>query len=284
MGSLLFCQIFLSSSIYSIIQPMTIHEALSFLRLSFPITLNDLDTTYRKLIKYYHPDRNQDRLEWSHRMTLLLNEAYTLIRTELSETVVLEQQPSPPSYPSIEKELKTAWAAVEGGIHLYYTFGLENIPIRKEGPFHLKYMLAQKQVKQGKAILDHLKPVSISPEDRNRVTLLINFCEAFLANMRIEKFFIADGSINHKAYKHYYNGSQLLDTFLRKVLFPEDFPRLVLPPKCSALCEQEFFTVLSYYQNSTWVGEATIKIALLQSFTNLVNYRMGKDTPTRSEK
>ncbi len=42
------------------------------MRISLPITLTDLEASYRHLIKQYHPDRNQDRLQWSHEMTLRL--------------------------------------------------------------------------------------------------------------------------------------------------------------------------------------------------------------------
>ncbi|MCX7787281.1 MAG: J domain-containing protein [Spirochaetes bacterium] len=263
---------------------MTLPEALSFMHINLPTTLTDLETTYRSLIKQYHPDRNQDRLQWSHEMTLRLNEAYTLIRDVLTKnTVEAEETEEEPNTPSpIYTELQKAWQKIENGIHLFYTYGLENPHIRQEGPFHIKFILAQKQIKQGKKILELYEQKPLLPEDREELSLQKSFCEAFLQNMRIQKTFVADGSIHHKAYKHYYNGSRLLDGFLKKILFPEDYSNLILPPKCSTLCQQELLTVLLHYHQSTWVGEATIKLALLESFLNLMNFRKERDSSHRS--
>ena len=253
------------------------------MRISFPTTLPDLEATYRSLIKQYHPDRNQDSLQWSHEMTLKLNEAYTLIREALTTGGPEAVNPvEHPIHPRIYSELQRAWHKIENGIHLFYTFGLENPHIRQEGPFHIKFVLAQKQIKQGKKILEQWKHEPLVPEDREELSLQESFCEAFLQNMRIQKIFVADGSIHHKAYKHYYNGSRLLDAFLKKLLFPEDYSNLILPPKCATLCQQEFLTVLLHFHQSTWVGEATIKLALLESFINLMNFRNDRDSFNRS--
>lgn len=263
---------------------MTLPEALSFMGIELPTTLNKLDTTYRILIKQYHPDRNQYRLQWSHEMTLRLNEAYALIRETISSGLPgeVESKSEPDGPPSIYTELKRAWQKIENGIHLFYTYGLENPHIRQEGPFHIKFVLAQKQIKEGKKILERWERERLLPEDREELSLQKSFCEAFLQNMRIQKTFIADGSIHHRAYKHYYNGSLLLDRFLKKILFPEDYSNLILPPKCTTLCEQELLTVILHYQQSMWVGEATIKLALLESLINLVNFRRERDYTNRS--
>lgn len=252
--------------------------------IKLPTTLNNLDTMYRTLIKQYHPDRNQGRLQWSHEMTLRLNEAYALIRETLSSGLSgeVEYKDEPDVPPSIYTELQRAWQKIENGIHLFYTYGLENPHIRQEGPFHIKFVLAQKQIKAGKKILERWEQERLLPEDREELSLQKSFCEAFLQNMRIQKIFIADGSIHHKSYKHYYNGSRLLDGFLKKILFPEDYSNLILPPKCTTLCEQELLTVLLHYQQSMWVGEATIKLALLESFINLINFRRERDSINRS--
>jgi len=254
------------------------------MQITLPITLTDLETTYRSLIKQYHPDRNQDRLQWSHEMTLRLNEAYTLIRDALTRGDMEEREPEeePNVALRIYPELQRAWQKIENGIHLFYTYGLENPHIRQEGPFHIKFVLAQKQINQGKKILEEWEHEPLLPEDREELFLQKSFSEAFLQNMRIQKTFVADGSIHHKAYKHYYNGSRLLDGFLKKLLFPEDYSNLILPPKCSTLCQQELLTVLLHYHESTWVGEATIKLALLESFINLMNFQKGRESSNRS--
>ncbi|MFQ3621240.1 MAG: J domain-containing protein [Spirochaetales bacterium] len=259
---------------------MTLEEALAFMQVSPSTSLSELEAAYRTLIKLYHPDRNQHRLEWSHRMTLQLNEAYTLIRETKNEGKVVPpiNTPPPPTPKRIQKELRQAWHYIEEGIHLYYIYGLENLHIRQNGSFHIKYILSLKNIKKGKEILEIWEKEPLCPEDREELTMQKKFCEAFLQNMQIEKTFIADGSIHHKAYQHYYNGSRLLDTFIKKVFFPQDFKNLLLPPKCSALCEKEFLTVLLHYQQSTWVGEAAIKLSVLESLLRIINHRTGMNT------
>ncbi len=217
------------------------------------------------------------------------NDAYTVIREALitgglhKTGGLQEMEPEEGNVPPrIYAELQKAWEKIENGIHLFYTYGLENPHIRQEGPFHIKFVLAQKQIKQGRKILEQWEHQPILPEDREELSLQKSFCEAFLQNMRIQKTFVADGSIHHKAYKHYYNGSRLLDAFIKKVLFPEDYSNVILPPKCATLCQQELLTVLLHYHQSTWVGEATIKLAVLESLINLMNFRRDRDSTSRS--
>ncbi|GAB4368407.1 MAG: hypothetical protein Kow009_05200 [Spirochaetales bacterium] len=267
---------------------MTLPEALSFMGISFPTTIRILDTTYRSLIKKYHPDRNQDRLQWSHEMTLRLNEAYGLIREALASdastdaSMPFESEESSETLSTIYPALQKAWQSIENGIHLFYTYGLENPHLRQESPFNIKFVLAEKQIRKGKKILEEWEHERLVPMEREELHLQKSFCEAFLQNMRIRKTFVADGSIHHKAYRHYHNGSRLLDAFLKKVLFPEDYSGLMIPPKCTTLCEQEFLTVLLHYHQSTWVGEATIKLALLKSLLDLIQFREEQGSYRRS--
>ena len=51
-------------------------ESLRVLGLTESSSLQDLTSTFRKLVKKFHPDLNQDKPEWSNRQMLFLNEAY----------------------------------------------------------------------------------------------------------------------------------------------------------------------------------------------------------------
>ena len=51
-------------------------KALKLFGLAPSATLRDLNTSYRRLVRKYHPDYNSDRKAWAHEAMVKINSAY----------------------------------------------------------------------------------------------------------------------------------------------------------------------------------------------------------------
>jgi len=257
---------------------MDLEEALRFLNLSGDSTLNELDASFRSLVKTYHPDRNQERAEWSHRMTVRLNEAYDLIRFSIQEKAENASK-SRKSGPMDPQEFRQAFSQAKQeilkGIFLYYTYGLHNVHLRKEGVFHYRFKTALHHMQKGIRQLSVLLP--LSPKERYRDYLLLFrlFGESFLQNMKINRAFIPNDSHEMKAYRHYYSGTTILDSVLKAKLFPRDFSSELMTPKSLAVSEHEFITVITHYQDCSWIQESIIKLTLIELLNRLDKFKEG---------
>lgn len=257
---------------------MDLEEALQFLHLRADSTLNDLDASFRSLVKAYHPDRNQEKAEWSHMMTVRLNEAYDLIRLsiqERAETASKSRKPEPMDPQEFRQAFSQAKQEILKGIFLYYTYGLHNVHLRKEGVLHYRFKTALRHLQNGIRHLSILIP--LSPKERYRDYLLLFrlFGESFLQNMKINRTFIPNDSLEMKAYRHYHGGTTILDSVLKAKLFPRDFPSDLMTPKSLAVSEHEFIMVITHYQNSSWIQESIIKLTLIELLNRLDKFKAG---------
>jgi hypothetical protein len=264
------------SSAYNNTISMNTDEAFSFLGLSLSASKEELEASFRQLVMLYHPDRNPDKSEWSHTRMTLLNEAHTLAQHYI--TLRGENHRAAPKQISrefmarLQNGLYAARDDILEGVHLYYTFSLENVHLRSEGVRRLRYNSAKRGVRKGVIQLE--KILQEAPEGKLKIyaRLWEAFGKSFYGSMGITKICPADTSLNYKAYKHYRNASLILDSFIKLCFFPEDFPRQNITPKSIELCEQLLLLILSNYRETIWVPEADVKLSLLDNLQNLVEF------------
>jgi hypothetical protein len=254
---------------------MNIDEAFSFLGLQPSAGREEVDASFRQLVMVYHPDKNPDKTEWSHNMMILLNEAHNIAERCISLRQKKHESSSPP--PELLRRVQTTfYAARENileGMHLYYVFNLENIHLRAEGTRRYRYNTARRTIQKGLVQMEKLISHS-APQGKlyNHIRLFQAFGKSFYGSMIITKISAPDGSINYKAYRHYHNGSAILDALIRRQFFPEDFPQRDLTPKSMILCEQELLLVLTTYRQSIWLPETIIKLSLLENLRKLAEF------------
>lgn len=251
---------------------MDINEALTFLGLSATASIDELDSTFRRLVMIYHPDRNPERSSWSHSNMIRLKEAHEIAGRYLMEPRAEPVLPDPRTLRDFLSSFSAAREDVLQGIHLYYTFSLENIHLRYEGVRRYRYNSSRNHIRKGITAMGNMASVAPSGRLHTHLVLFRAFAAAFERTMHITKTFVPDGSVNHKAYRHYHSGSLILDSLVRGRLFPEDFPRQDLTPKSIPMCEQEFFLILTRYTESTWLSEAVLKLSLLDSLSKLLEF------------
>ena len=266
---------------------MNTHEAFSFLGLRTSATREELETSFRRLVMVYHPDRNPDKTDWSHDKMTLLNEAHEIAeqyivseensRRAHSNNVENRSHVSRQTMARLQKAFSAAREELLEGIHLYYAFNLENIHLRLEGSRRYRYNSSKRSVK--KALIQLDKIIREAPEGKLKTYALLykEFGTSFFDSMNIAKICTADSSPDYRAYKIYRNASQIIDAFVRLWFFPDDFPRpQEFSSKSIILCEQQLLLILSNYRDTIWIPEATVKLALLDNLRKLADFEQSE--------
>ncbi|KPJ86249.1 MAG: hypothetical protein AMS17_13310 [Spirochaetes bacterium DG_61] len=252
---------------------MDIEQALEFLGLSISTTTEDLNSTFRKLAKKYHPDFNQGKEKWAHGKMTQLNIAYeTALKYFTSPGEVTETAKKTYDIP-FSARFNQAVQVVLGAILLYYQYGLENVHLRKEGSRRFRYRESLRQIERGITRLEVLKPSALLDTQQKKLELFVNFSRAFLQNMLIEKYFVPSGiEIEHRAYRHYAEGCSMLDYAIKDAFFGDRLIRIrsgSFYQKIS-LSYEEFLIIIARYHKSSWIPETIIKIYLLEMFTKII--------------
>lgn len=271
---------------------MTVDAAFQLLQLDDNATLHEVSVSFRRLLKQYHPDRNNHRREWSHRMTVQLNRAYEVVASHLRE---LEEQ----GRLDVVWDAETAQAAAEAAyesayngddgytvsfqarlahlydglldaVFLYYNFGLENVHLRQEGTLRHRYRTSLKRLKEVLSGLEELDewPGSTMQHDLSKVvrTFGAGFYENMLVKAEDHQGIYGE---EQKAYQHFRHAADRLDQSIKGHLFGDQLPGGNRSPDAISSCESNLMAILAHFPRSRWVPETLIKLYLLQSFVTL---------------
>ena len=257
---------------------MDVGEALKTLGLAGDSTLNDLNYSFRKLAKQYHPDSNPRREEWAHQKMIRLNLAYEVALEYIASCK--EKSSSAPeggmsAHESLRRsflvEFNRAMNQVLDGVYMFYQYGLENPHMRRSGVRRLRYRDSIKALKNGIARLEGLENSSLVPGD---LVVFINFSRAFLQNMLLDRYFTpsSDG-VENIAYRHYREGSELLDSAIKQVFFGDllSYPARGSIGQSIEISNREFMNVLTRYYSTGWVAETVMKVYLLDLLGKVID-------------
>ncbi len=271
---------------------MTVDAAFQLLQLDENATLHELSVSFRRLLKEYHPDRNTDRREWSHRMTVQLNRAYEVVASHLREAEEQGRQEvvwdAETAQAAAEAAYETASEAHDGytvsfqarlahlydglldAVFLYYNFGLENVHLRQEGTLRYRYRTSMKRLKEVLTGLEELEEWPGSTIQHDLAKVVRTFGAGFYENMLVkaEDHQGVYGE-EQKAYKHFRHASDRLDQAIKGHLFGDQLAGGNRSPDAISSCESNLMAILAHYPRSRWVPESLIKLYLLQSFVTL---------------
>jgi curved DNA-binding protein CbpA len=135
---------------------MKVSAAYEILQLEQSASAEEINASYRRLLMEYHPDRNVDRADWSHQMTIRLTEAYEAVLTyieslEASEALRKAAEEEQRRGSEAEEEADSGYslgtqAQIAGlydqildQIHSYYNEGMDKIYLRQEGSMRQRY-------------------------------------------------------------------------------------------------------------------------------------------------
>jgi hypothetical protein len=253
---------------------MEIQKALKLLEVTPSSSISELNSTFRRLAKHYHPDFNRNNESWANVRMTELNLAYEMaleylaaLDSENDETVNEVREVS------FAARFNKSIGRVLQGMYKYYQYGLENVHLRKEGVRRIRYRDSLADMKFGIVSLESLKESASSSSEGEDLNLFIDFSKAFLMNMLVEKYYIpSSNGFNNIAHRHYNNGSVLLDKAIKEVFFGNMFTDVqdnTYYRKIS-ISYEEFMVIVTRYNKSVWISETLMKMYLLEVFTKII--------------
>ena len=249
-------------------------KALKLFGLPPSATLRELNSSYRQLVRKYHPDYNPERRSWAHEAMVKINSAYDSAMEYLASLRYEEIEARLDDEIQAHDRFTELFAAVANsvleGVFIYYQYGLENPFVRDQGVPRFRYRLALRKVATGISQLERLH--SPNAVDTDTLEVFTSFSIAFLQCMRMNRAQDPSGNRNEvAAYRHYRTGSELLDGAIRKLLFREELSpsRAPAAPHGLPVCHAEFMKVLIEHGSSSWVTDAAIKSYLLDTVQKL---------------
>lgn len=260
---------------------MNVNAAFEILQLSQGASPEEVNASYRRLLKEYHPDRNAERSDWSHQMTIRLTEAYEAIGEYLAE---LERSSSrqqkkeqtgsdePDSGYSLATQGRIAGIYEEllAQIDRYYREGMHKIYLRQEGSMRQHYRAVLRHLQniiQSLALASEMPGSSIQHQ---QITSIREFTQAFYENLLIKpKEHEVLAGEHAKAQSLYHSGSSALDQAIFRGLLKLQQQDGIITPGERSRAEQNLMYVLSNYPRSIYVPEALIKLYLLKCLSAL---------------
>ncbi|MFW5694025.1 MAG: J domain-containing protein [Alkalispirochaeta sp.] len=274
---------------------MDIGAAFQILELPAGATLEDVSVSFRRLLKLYHPDRNLDRSEWSHRKTVQLTQAYeaasdylracppnpgtaTATQTDTGPRKAEEpeytapageQGPSVGYSVSLQLRLAGEFDLLLDQLYAYYSFGLDNVHLRTEGSLRYRYRNTLRRLHKVVAGLQELLQWPGSSVQYEQVEVVHRFAAAFYENMLIkaQEHHVPTGD-ERKAYRLYRQGAEMLDTAIKTRLFDE-FSKDGSSSSSRSLSERSLMLLMAQYPRSRYTAETLIKYYLLEAFGRL---------------
>jgi hypothetical protein len=253
---------------------MKIEDALKLLGLKGSSSTADLNSSFRKRAKHFHPDFNPGREKWAHQRMIELNLAYEkALEYFTSLTAGDESFTKPPHDVSFIVKFNRAFNLVLDAVYLYYQYGLENVHLRKEGVRKFRYRDAVKSMKAAIDALEALIPFAAAGMQSENLRTITDFSKGFLQNMFIDRPFVPTGNATEAyAHRHYKEGSSLLDYAIKDAFFGDRLIQVRTGSYYSKISKgyQELTRVIVKYYESSWISETIIKIYLLEVFTKVI--------------
>jgi len=259
------------------------HEkSLKALGLTKDSSLQELTSVFRKLVKKYHPDLNQDKQEWSNQKMLLINEAYDSAFKFLSTSP--SERDSHPDAEDVEvsdglnldysNRINLAMKYLYDGMSIYYQYGLENIPLRQEGTRRSRFRSSVRRIKKSFSIIKPAAELHLNKSELDHLEIIVNFIHHFYKSIHIKSFHPAENTpIERKAFQHYLFGSKLVDSVIKEIMFKEYMEpykqgRLTENIK---LAEAELNSVIIDFPAAICHRESELKKELLLSFLEMTD-------------
>lgn len=270
---------------------MDVLEAYEFLQLDRYASVEDVSASFRRLLKEYHPDRNEDRGEWSHNMTVQLTEAYAAVTEYLREvheesdsddyyssesqrTGTLADTVSPSDY-SVSMQIRIAdlYDALLDQIFVFYNHGMSNVYLRQEGTLRYRFRSTLRQIAEVVEALRSTKKWLGSGLQYRQLEAITDFAAAFYENMLIKPKEHHGFSVEEqKAGRLYREGSDILDRAIRDGLLETRYEGGVISPLSRSASERAFMLLLANHPKSSYIPETLIKLYLFRSFSTLCTF------------
>ena len=251
------------------------------------LSREDIDKSFKKLVKKYHPDRNQEYADWCHERMTEINEAYEILMGYVESDLGTDDKSrhdsgenrgntySQGSGQGDSNFFRKAAKLFFEGVHTYYDYELTKRSLRQEGVWRYHYRRAVKMM--NKAMDEWEKRTAAHPEDREEEKLLY-FGRLFLADIEAPEPRIPRSMGDEKTHIAYREAVNSIDKAFSGFFSAERSEREKhLTPLYRA--SHLLILLVENYPQTDWYNLALQKLNLLDSFLDLQDlFRTGKIT------
>lgn len=255
---------------------MNLRQARAIFRLGTQVSMGELSTVFRNLVKKYHPDKVRDYPEWAHDRMTEINDAYEILAKKITESVSQNRRKPPEtenddtiydngplsrvsSFSSdISRVFYPAFNKFLDGLGLYYQYGLDNPSYRHEGVRRFRYREAVRLIISGRdALIEHKSrfghPVVEAASRYARLTV---------ADIDLGTMPVSMDPRYHKYDTRMMKARKAFDDSVKVIFFPEFIPSHLHSRYSSGLysCYSEFIFYLTIFDE----GERQ-KLGILQT-------------------
>ena len=260
---------------------MDLRRARGIFRLDSAVTVEQLNTLFRDLVKKYHPDKVRGHPQWAHERMSEINEAYETLVKQLSSLSSEsegedEDDGKPPEEARVNpagrlKNFQRSFKTFIEGLGLYYQYGLENPAYRHEGVRRFRYREALRSIEKGRRSMERLAEGSSQPG----VAAAARFGRLTEADIHIGDMHFPGTGASRRFDERFRGARRDLDAAVKEVLFPELIPSHLRGRYTSALpaAYAEFVLYLSMFDHGERQKAAILQTARYDAFMELLECR-----------
>jgi hypothetical protein len=281
---------------------MELRRALTIFRLKGRISIEELNSTFRELVKKYHPDKVRDYPDWAHERMSEINDAYETLALWISKPLKEEQaspipdedereihpetgtskhttrlRDVPPLSPDLEELFAPVFNRFINGYGLYYEYGLEKPAYRNEGVRRFRFREAVRTIRKAGQDMDGLSRTSSHPA----IETVSRFIRLTVAEMNLGETTFPDYHSYRKFDDRLRNARRSFDDALKEYFFPELVPSHLRGRATAGLyaCYAAFILYLSVFQDGDRRKLGILMAARYESFMDLAEYRRERILP-----
>ncbi len=273
---------------------MELRKALGIFRIEGRVSMEQLNATFRELVKKYHPDKVRDYSDWANERMSEINAAYERLTEWITaprpEPARKPKQKEPPGNRSsftpqdILRRETTAltehgqrlfyplFNTLLDGLGIYYQYGLEKINYKEEGVRRFRLREAGRHVQKARSGLEALAKEEPHPAFKASA----RFARLSLASMNMGVPIFTDGPPKAASLdSRFRQARKELDMVIKEYLFPEMVPAHLRGRSAALLYSSyaEFVLYLTAFPAGERQKAAILQTARYDSFMDLLELR-----------
>ena len=272
---------------------MEIRRAMALFRIRDRVPMEELNASFRGLVKKYHPDKVRDYPDWAHERMAEINDAYETLASWISRPQETAGRPKaePRPEPAAEAETDTLRAhdvpSLEGrdaaafdaactrfldGLGLYFQYGLDNPAYRVEGVRRFRFREALRSAMRGRDELEECAAATGHPTVRS----VARFSRLCIADMDLGRpVYSAAETAVRRLDERFFAARRTFDGAVKVILFPELVPAHLRQKTAAGLysCYAEFIVYLTVFPEGERRKAAILATARYDAFMDILEYR-----------
>ncbi|MCK5249902.1 MAG: DnaJ domain-containing protein [Spirochaetaceae bacterium] len=277
---------------------MELRRALTMFRLRGQVPMEDLNSSFRELVKKYHPDKVREYPEWAHERMAEINDAYETLAAWLAkpqfqakkedgieETYRSENDMDhredpvegifrkipPPLSAGEEKSFYPIFNRFLDGLGIYFQYGLDNPVYRGEGVRRFRFREASRNVKKARDDLEKISKKNLHP----LIKAAARFARLTVAEMDLGEPVFQDRMTFRRFDDRLRSARRSFDDAIKEILFPELIPKHLRGRATAGMyvCYTAFVLYLTVFTEGDRRNVGILMTARYDAFMDLVEMR-----------